>query len=186
MDQKLASRFTNPTGVGDTRPRSALLLESIDRYVERASFAIGKPGEGAQDAVVATANRRRPTCFKVPAERKPPIVGPLASPLRTAPAIRPSIATAKRCARDVRLSLNLRNDRAAQERRKGPQAEVGFFGEWGAQRPWLRHLRAVKVQCVTMLESGAIRLISIAILRKIEDEDARVAPGDRLEHLAMA
>jgi hypothetical protein len=44
----------------------------------------------------------------------------------------------------------------------------------------------VKVQCVTMLESGAIRLISIAILRKIEDEDARVAPGDRLEHLGMA
>src|SRR5262249_53158339 len=33
-------------------------------------------GEGAQDAVVATANRRRPTCFKILAERKPPVVGP--------------------------------------------------------------------------------------------------------------
>jgi hypothetical protein len=55
----------------------------VDAGVDYSLFRGGRApvlaiveGEGAQDAVVATANRRQPTCFKVPAERKPPLVGP--------------------------------------------------------------------------------------------------------------
>jgi len=55
----------------------------LDAGVDYSLFGGGRPpvlaiveGEGAQDAVVATANRCRPTCFEVLAERKPPVVGP--------------------------------------------------------------------------------------------------------------
>src|ERR1700739_5008911 len=55
----------------------------VDAGVDYSLFRSGRApvlaiveSEGAQDAVVAAANRCRPTCFKILAEREPLVVGP--------------------------------------------------------------------------------------------------------------